>query len=55
MKSAQKFNKNVKLLDKEEEYKLIKNWQNNKNIKALNKLLSAFKLDITAPSCHPCK
>ena len=43
MKSAQKFNKNVKLLDKEEEYKLIKNWQNNKNIKALNKLLSAYK------------
>ncbi len=43
MKNKYKFKNNEKLLDKEEEYKLIKNWQKNKDNKAINKLLSAYK------------
>ena len=43
MKNKHKFKHNEKLLDKEEEYKLIKNWQKNKNNNAINKLLSSYK------------
>ena len=43
MKNRHKFKHNEKLLDKEEEYKLIKNWQKNKNNNAINKLLSSYK------------
>ena len=43
MKNKNKFKNNEKLLDKQEEYKLIKNWQKNKDNKAINKLLSAYK------------
>ena len=43
MKNSKKFNRNEKLLEKEEEYKLIKNWQKNKNNNAINKLLNSYK------------
>tara|TARA_B100000029_G_scaffold310514_1_gene303048 strand:+ start:971 stop:1819 length:849 start_codon:yes stop_codon:yes gene_type:complete len=43
MKNRHKFKHNEKLLDKEEEYKLIKNWQKNKNNNSINKLLSSYK------------
>ena len=43
MKNKHKFKHNEKLLGKEEEYKLIKNWQKNKNNNAINKLLSSYK------------
>ena len=43
MKNKYKYKKNEKLLEKEEEYSLIKNWINNKDLKSLNKILSAYK------------
>ena len=43
MKNRHKFKHNEKLLDKEEEYKLIENWQKNKNNNSINKLLSSYK------------
>ena len=43
MKNRNKFKHNEKLLDKEEEYKLIENWQKNKNNNSINKLLSSYK------------
>ena len=43
MKKKAKFKKSEKLLEKKEEYDLIKSWQDNKNSKSLNKLLSAYK------------
>ena len=43
MKNRNKFKNNEKLLDKEEEYKLIRNWQKNKSNNAINKLLSSYK------------
>ncbi len=43
MKNIYKYKKNEKLLDKQEEYNLIKNWTNKKDLKSLNKILNAYK------------
>ena len=43
MSNSYKYNRNSKILEKEEEYDLIRSWQNNKDNKALNKLLASYK------------
>ena len=43
MSNFNKYNRNSKILEKEEEYSLIKSWQKKKDSKSLNILLASYK------------